>query len=208
MRTSSLKLKCFISLVSIFTVVMLVPGVLYAAKGTAKKAEVVEETSEASSFESKGYDIALEVGLWLPGTIDVEGYDTDKDGSLLFRAFADAYIMPKFGVGCYFNYSSASVEDVDATFTEFGISLKPRFFMSPAVAVKPGLNIGYRKTSVEGYDSADGLGLNLSVELQYLMDNDYIVFGDFGFLTQPTGGNDLADITWGPIFYIAAGICF
>jgi len=46
------------------------------------------------------------------------------------------------------------------------------------------------------------------IELQYLIGSDYTVFGDFGFLTQPTGGNDVADITWAPIFYIAGGICF
>lgn len=208
MRTSIFKTRCFISLVSMFTVLMMVPAVLHAAKATVKKAEVVEETSESNSLEAKNYDIALEVGAWLPGSINVEGYDASKDMSLLFRAFADAYLMPKFAVGCYFNYTSATVEDVDGTFVEFGISLKPRFFMSPVVAIKPGLNIGYRNTSVEGQDSADGLGVNLSVELQYLIGSDYTVFGDFGFLTQPTGGNDVADITWAPIFYIAGGICF
>lgn len=197
-----------------FTVALLVislsSSALYAAR---TKAVESEDRTASNSFESKGYDIGIEVGAWLPGSIDIEGVTADKDMSLLFRVFADAYLMPKFAVGCYFNYSSASVESggydpVDASFTEFGIAMKPRFFLSPEVAVKPGLNIGYRKTSVEGLDDIDGMGLNLSVEFQYMMSNNYIIFFEGGFLTQPTGGNDVVSVTWAPIIYVAAGICF
>ncbi len=200
--------------VTFFSAAMLV-SMLFSYDLVAAKTKAVErdDDASASSFESKSYDVGLLVGAWLPGTIDIEGVSADKDMSLLFRVFADAYLIPKFAVGCYFNYSSASIESegyeaIDGSFTEFGITLKPRFFISPQMAVKPGLNIGYRKTSVEGLDDIDGMGLNLSVELQYMMSNNYIVFFEGGFLSQPTGGNDVVSVTWAPIIYVAAGICF
>ena len=120
--------------------------------------------------------------------------------------------MPKFAVGAYFNYSSFTASyggyDADADFYEFGIALKPRFILNATTAVKPGLNIGYRKLSVEGYDDADGLGLNLSIEVQFMLEGGYVFFIDGGFLSQPAGGNDDVDITWAPIVYLAAGIVF
>ncbi|PKL16099.1 MAG: hypothetical protein CVV49_17995 [Spirochaetae bacterium HGW-Spirochaetae-5] len=220
MRLSDLKIGDTVSLLTIFTIILLIPSVLSAQKAGSKTAVKAEESVSGSGFESKDYDLGLVLGLWLPGTIDVEGVSLDKTAGPLFRAFADAYLMPKFAVGAYFNYSSATLEygtlSASADFYEFGIALKPRFFASPVVAVKPGLNIGYRKSTRErlpgeslyAETDSDGLGLNLSVEIQYLIDSDYIVFFEGGFLSQPTGGNADASVTWAPIIYIAAGICF
>ncbi len=170
----------------------------------------------AKSFEEKNFDIGIGAGMWFPGTIDIEGTDVDKTGGLLARVFADAYLMPKFAVGAYLNYSSSELEyggeDVDFTMYEFGVALKPRFLLSPSIALKPGLNIGYRYTEVDITapidTSADGLGLNLSVELQFLLDGGYIFFIEGGFLSQPAGGTDDVDVTWAPIMYLAGGIVF
>ena len=158
----------------------------------------------ARSFEEKEFDIGAAAGVWLPGTISIEDLDLDKSAGLLVRVFGDAYLMPKFAVGAYFNYSTATLEknsiEVDATFWELGIALKPRFVLSPTVALKPGLNVGYRNSNrdrVAGFDdpdddlSADGLGLNLSIELQILLEGGYIFFVEGGFLSQPAGGTDL-----------------
>lgn len=175
----------------------------------------------ARSFEEKEFDIGAAAGVWLPGTISIEDLDLDKSAGLLVRVFGDAYLMPKFAVGAYFNYSTATLEknsiEVDATFWELGIALKPRFVLSPTVALKPGLNVGYRNSNrdrVAGFDdpdddlSADGLGLNLSVELQILLEGGYIFFVEGGFLSQPAGGTDDVDVTWAPIMYLAGGVAF
>ncbi len=216
MSLSDFKNRFTISLLTIFTILLFLSSTAFAQKGGVK----AEETYSGGGFEAKQYDIGLVLGLWLPGTIAVEDIDLDKSAGPLIRVFADAYLMPKFAVGGYFNYSTATLEytplslEADADFYEFGISLKPRFLVSPVVAVKPGLNIGYRKSTREnlGGETAetdsDGLGLNLSVEVQYLADSDYIVFFEGGFLSQPTGGNADASVTWAPIIYLAAGICF
>lgn len=79
---------------------------------------------------------------------------------------------------------------------EFGV-YKTVVFLSPTVAFKPGLNVGYRSlTSSDLNGDADGLGVNLSLELQF----------DAGFLCQPAGGNADQDITRAHIIYGAGGI--
>ena len=64
----------------------------------------------ARSFEEKEFDIGAAAGVWLPGTISIEDLDLDKSAGLLVRVFGDAYLMPKFAVGAYFNYSTATLE--------------------------------------------------------------------------------------------------
>ncbi len=182
------------------------------AKSSGKKTTVSKEPVNTADFDAKNYDFGLSVGMWMGGTVTIEDFDVDKDAGLLFRGFADAYLLPKFAVGCFFNYSSveASYGNYSASgdIYEFGVSLKPRFVVSAVTAVKPGLNLGYRKGQLEGQDSITGLGINLSIELQYIMNNDYIVFFEGGFLSQPTGGNADVSVTWAPIPYFAIGLCF
>lgn len=171
-------------------------------------------SAATGSLEEKSFDIGLGGGIWFPGTIKIEDVDVDKTAGFLVRVFGDAYLMPKFAVGAYLNYSSFDLESgpykVDASMYEFGIALKPRFILSPTMALKPGLNIGYRHSSVdeEGFDDAQGLALNLSVELQIATGAGIDFFIEGGFLTQPAGGNDDADVTWAPIVYLAGGIVF
>ncbi|TAL38869.1 MAG: hypothetical protein EPN93_03830 [Spirochaetes bacterium] len=184
-----------------------------------------EEKEAGKGFAGKEYDLGISLGIWFPGNINIDSdlvaVDADKSSGLLVRAFADAYVAPKFAVGAYGNYSKATLKagglESDATFYEFGVAMKPRFLLSPTVALKPGLNIGYRNSTREtiaGLDaadadlSADGMGLNLSVELQIMIEGGYIFHIDGGFLSQPVGGTDDADVAWAPIMYLAAGITF
>ncbi|MBN1498828.1 MAG: hypothetical protein JW982_01615 [Spirochaetes bacterium] len=176
----------------------------------------------ASANDTSGkteFDIALTVGAWLPGTIDIEGYEVDKDMGFLGRGFVDAYLMPNFAAGAYINYFSGSLSDdgnsLDVWFYEFGIALKPKFIMNEKMAFKPGLNIGYRlndresmTTSPDEITESDGLGLNLSAEVIYSINDSYSLLVDFGFLSQPAGGNEDANVTWAPIFYLNVGVLF
>ena len=170
--------------------------------------------AKSKSLADKTYDIGLSGGMWLSGDVNLGdfGIDLTKESSFMFRAFADSYLIPKLAVGIYFNYSPVTVSYGDvsenATMTEFGGAFKPRFFLKNNIAIKPGLNIGYRSisTSASAWDSK-GLGINLSVEIQFMMDN-FIFYLEPGFLSQPAGGNDLTDITFAPIAYILVGIAF
>ncbi len=208
------------SMLALLLILILIPSGVFAAKNSNKAAAKGDTPVNASGFEAKDYDLGLSIGIWLPGSVYIEPVDVDKSAGPIFRAFADAYLMPKFAVGAYFNYSSVTLSyrslEVDANFYEFGISMKPRFIVTSVVAVKPGLNMGYRKGTRErlagesstAQTSSNGLGLNLSIEVQYLVSSDYIVFFEGGFLSQPTGGNSDATVTWAPIVYLSAGICF
>jgi hypothetical protein len=156
------------------------------------------------------YEVGASIGSWFGGNIVIEGYDLDKDGSFLFKGFADMFVTPKFAVGAYFNFTPFSIEDmVDVTSVEFGFALKPKISLNDQFAIKPGLNVGYRSLSSDDADAeADGLAVNLSVEFQYHLANGVIPYIDFGFLSQPVGGNSNFDITWGPILHLTVGIAY
>ncbi|MDY6933975.1 MAG: hypothetical protein SVZ03_07100 [Spirochaetota bacterium] len=166
--------------------------------------------------EEKEYDLGISAGLWLSGDISLNDYniDIEKSASLLLRAIGDMYVAPKFAVGGYINISRGDVsyasEEETFTMFEFGMSFKPRFEISHKQAIKPGLNIGYRKLDIPDYDDAesDGLGVNLSVEWQFFLESGYIFYIDGGFLSQPSGGNDDTDVTWSPILYLLGGVAF
>ncbi|WP_319478308.1 outer membrane beta-barrel protein [Marispirochaeta aestuarii] len=161
--------------------------------------------------QDANYEVGASAGFWLSGTIDADGAELDKDSSFLLRAFADMYVTPKFAIGAYVNYGPAEVEGVDGSFAEIGMGIKPRFFISPEISIKPGLNIGYRSLSSDSEygDDVDGLAVNLSIEGQYHLANSPVIpFLDIGFLSQPTGGNDYADITWAPIMYLSFGAAY
>lgn len=222
-----MKIKKFfitvIYMLSVFILIIALSSAVYSAPiKTAEKKDTSKEVPfSIEKFESKHYDIGFSAGFWLPGTITIEDVDADKKIGPLVRIFYDSYINPRFAAGAYFNYSSAVISyetlEADADFLEFGIALKPKFFIGPDMALKPGLNLGYRMANRElliGYESADtntkskGLGVNFSVELQFMQNDNYIYFVESGFLTQPAGGNSDADVTWGPILYLTCGLTF
>jgi hypothetical protein len=156
-------------------------------------------------------EVGISLGIWLPGTILIEGYDVDKDGSLLLRLIADYYVAPRLAVGAYFNTSSGKLEESVAFSTwEIGMAFKPRFVLSDELALKPGLGIGYRSGVAKygGYSSPDidGFAVNGGVELQYHLGTGPIPFVELGFLSQPVGGTSQIDIVWAPIFYLSAGV--
>ncbi len=160
------------------------------------------------SIMDKTRDLGVTAAYWLSGDISIEGVDIEKDGGFLLRAFGDFYLMPKLAMGMYFNFAPVSAGGEDATLYEFGGSIKPRFMLDKDMALKPGLNLGYRFSTadVEALE-IDAFGINLSVELQKQLDN-MMIHGEFGFLAQPAGGNEYADVTFAPIFYFGGGFTF
>ena len=156
-------------------------------------------------LKSKEYDLGFMAGLWMGGTVWVGGSEEEKDASILFRGFADAYLIPKLAMGTFINLAPISQDGGEFIMFEFGCSIKPRFFIKEDLAVKPGLNISYRTSS--GDLEMDGLGINLSVEVQKAMETMILSF-EGGFLSQPVGGDGWNDIAWTPIMYLGAGVTF
>ena len=174
-------------------------------------------SAEKANLESREYDYGIAAGIWLGGTIDQDDLELDKDPGPLFKVFADMYVAPKFAVGAYGSYSTTTLSyagiEADATMWELGVTMKAKFLASPDLAIKPGLGIGYRSADRDKLyagenTSVDGLAVNMSLEFQFPIQGGYILFAETGFLSQPTGGNSDADVTWAPIFYLMAGIAF
>lgn len=160
----------------------------------------------STDLEGKSFDLGVSAGYWFGGNVVIQGFDVDKDGAFLLRIFADSYLMPRFAVGGYFNFSPYSQEGVSITMFEFGAGIKPRFLLAPDFAIKPGLNIGYRFTTSDiSAAEISALGINVSVEFQKAMPG-VLLFGEFGFLSQPSGGNADIEVTFAPIFYFTVGV--
>jgi hypothetical protein len=187
--------------------------------------------------------------------MDFDPYVTKKTASYMFKAMYDSYLIPKLATGLYFQlattpvnlhdtrteYSSEYINgqwvykqwdeeysyDLGCFIWEIGASIKPRYFIGRSFAVKPGLNIGYRKFYFNKDDlkvadvlsyfesenqkpQATGMALNGSLEIQYqLPQKKYFVFTELGMLNQPYGGTlHVTDLNFALIFYALIGIGF
>jgi len=186
------------------------------------------QVTESRFFDRK-LDFGISAGIWFPGTIGGWNVDADvdweygKDTSFLARVFLDGYLTRVIAIGPYFNFSPITIskldgedlsEDRSATIAEIGGAFKVRVLFSPKTALKLGLNIGTRFYNTDDLPpSHTGIGLNLSAELQFMLESGFIFFIETGFLAQPNGfGTDDYDNDWevyyAPIGYLNAGICF
>ena len=186
--------------------------------------EIKADESESEIFH-KNVEYGLSAGYLFGGNINISDAPNkfEKTGSFMIKGFIDSYLIPKLAAGLYLQYSYSGLEEIEndrlknkhnASIIEIGGSLKPRFILNPKWAIKPGLNIGYRKFFFDfnadcglELDNAHGMALNAAVEIQYVYSSSYIIFSEIGFLTQPYGGKEeITNLDFGPIFYINAGI--
>jgi hypothetical protein len=174
----------------------------------------------ARAFEDKKIEFGLAPGLLFSGDVYISllGGKVTQQSNFLLRSYVDAYVIPQIAFGLYFNYSSLNLEnDLEIFGKEIkksgtsiigvGGTIKPKFIISPTVAIKPGFSIGHRQFFGDNeFSKWKGLGLNGSCEIQYLLPNQLVLFGETGFLYQPYGGNEDTDVTFDPIFYFVLGI--
>lgn len=97
------------------------------------------------------YEVGAALGVWFAGTVhsNISGYgeDYDKDASFMMRFYLDGYLMPKFAVGLVMYWEpSITVWGESGHAFEIDGSIRPRFLLSPQVAIKPTLEIGYRNS--------------------------------------------------------------
>lgn len=172
-------------------------------------------TLNAQGFTARSGDFGISANLWLSGNIALHAWGTDvtKNTAPLVHIFYDAYLMDKLSMGLFINYSPASIgtASIGVTMIDIGFSIKPRFLVANGeVAIKPGINIGYRTGASESgnMDAMDAMALNGSVEIQFSPDAQLMPFIEIGFITQPVGGNDITGVSWAPIFYVGGGVVF
>jgi len=178
-----------------------------------------------SILQNKTYEYGISAGYLFGGDINISDAPNNfqTTGAFMIKGFIDSYLSPKLSAGLYLQYSYSGIEEKkhndeiathNVSIIEIGGSFKPRFILNPRWAIKPGLNISYRKFFFDftadcglKLDNAQGMGLNASIEIQYLYSSSYILFSEIGFATQPYGGKEgITYLDFGPIFYISAGI--
>lgn len=137
----------------------------------------------------------------------------DKNASLLLHLSYDIFLNERLSLGFFSFLSPLSFEESDTfLMVEGGFSVKNRFKISEkGTLVKPGLCFGFRTMEIDIGDYSEtmiGMALDLSVEFQFFVNNLKPLL-DVGFITQPVGGvPDYTYVDWGPIFYLAGGLCF
>lgn len=177
-------------------------------------------------LEEKTYELGIAAGVLLPGDVYVSlhGDDVDRNANVMLRGFIDSYVVPKLALGAYVNFGTLNLEeDIDigfwgedeeyriektgVTILELGGAIKHRFIVSPKFAIKPALNIGYRRFFGEtDFSTWNALGINGSCEFQYKISDTLLGYFESGFLSQPSGGNVDTDITFDPTFFILLGV--
>ena len=174
----------------------------------------------ADAFEKTKFEFGLAPGLLFSGDVYISllGGNVTQKSNFLLRSYIDAYVIPQIAFGIYANYSNLNLENDLEIFGQeikksgtsiigVGASIKPKFIISQKVAIKPGFSVGHRQFFGDNdFSKWKGLGLNGSCEIQYLLSDQLILFGETGFLYQPYGGNEDTDVTFDPIFYLVFGI--
>jgi len=151
----------------------------------------------------------LRVGPLFPGSVWIDDeVELDTGTGVVLAANVDAVVARRFSFGGYVLFAhipSESGED-SATLKGLGVALRGRF--GSFLQVRPGVLLGYQSTGGD-FDEVMGMGVGVDVELATAVGtSDAFPLLNFGFITQPTGGNDDIDLTFGPLFYLAGGIEF
>ena len=158
-------------------------------------------------------EVNVALGGQFGGTYDVSpGPDLGADGGFFSKLGVDYFFSEYFGIGSYLAYGmSFNGRQGDINAVEFGITLKPRYSFDDAlgstdIVVTPELMVGWRGSYPGFGPSSNGLALNFGLDLRARFENGFAIFVEPGFLTQPVGGNDLADVTFSPIGFVVAGV--
>lgn len=168
--------------------------------------------------ELKQNEVSVSLGYMVEGEAYAAEFDEyySVGETILIRGEFNHYLTTmnnRFGLGAFytlgFPYYSYLYEEV--TMHEIGMVLKARLNAGDQLQIKPGVYVGFRAytgdESFAGTSPGTGLGVNASVAFQYQLDK-IKPFIDLGILTQPAGGNDLTDFTYGPVLQVSFGITF
>jgi hypothetical protein len=169
--------------------------------------------AQSPAFFHPTEDIGASVIASFGGTIDTDFGELTKETGVVFHAFGDFYLIDKLAMGIYGNIGpslSIAESDETATWYEIGASIKPRFVIrGGAVAIKPGLEIGYRGVTGKVFTKdIRGFAVNGSVEVQINAHSSVIPFIVLGIFSQPAGGDGETNVTFAPLFYAGAGVAF
>ena len=183
----------------------------------AAAAPAAAVTAEAPPGPPKRWWVGAKAGFLMGGSATQESdfgeSDFDTKSGLFLTGGVDVAMGPKLSIGGYAFYASTGVDvdgGPDASITTLGANIKGRFVAGKA-EIRPGAAVGYQMMSgdaFEGIDDSKGLGVGGLVEVAFPMTPQADFLGEIGFISQPTGGAEDYDLTFGPIFYIVGGASF
>ena len=161
----------------------------------------------AAVAEKKTWGIGARVGFFMGGEVYIEGLgDVDADSGPAFVIDADFAVSEKLSLGAFFFNAQTAAYGYDASILTIGVKIKG-MFQAGTVSLRPGLALGYQITSVDGLsEDATGMDVAALFEVHVPIKPDWAFVGELSFNTQPSGGTSDADVTWGPLFFVTAGI--
>lgn len=178
---------------------------------TAQQPQAMEKPKSPPGEKSS----MMSVGLlyWLGGSVNISSgaysVDVDKEAGIVFRFSYDNISPDGNTFGFFLQYApsvSLSETSGSGTMMEYGLALKTVLNPGEETLIKPGILLGHRTYSGDlPGGNIEAFGVNASVQI-IPTTSDNGIFYDVGFMSQPTGGNDAADVTFGPIFYLGAGM--
>jgi hypothetical protein len=173
----------------------------------------------------KPFDFGVSAGVLLPGSIyiGIADHSVVNSVSPVFKAHFDAYLIKKLSMGLYASLAKVSLDHWEnstliipkayngVTAYEIGCSIKPCFWLSDNVVLKPALELGYRRMSLDMItdDEAgvNGMALGGGFALKF-KSGAVSPFASAGIISQPVGGNDYTSVSFAPIITMAGGVEF
>jgi hypothetical protein len=170
--------------------------------------------STISQEAPQSYTFAIKGGLSLgaPGKVAYGDWPEQKPKtSPLIKADLDGILVEKLSMGLTVMYNSLSVENFNkaSNYWIIGGTIKPRFTLDNGSQIRPAMVIGYNYIKNDDMkDNSNGLDVGFQLELTFPLQDAKWIVTEFGFFSQPVGGDPDYKLTFAPIFYIAAGIEF
>ncbi len=166
-----------------------------------------------SAFSNQTWNFGFHGGILFPGPGELNvdpGGDYAIDPGFVFGTEIDGYVAPKLSVGFKYIFSSTSLSDFDesASYHTLAATFKARFNAGEKLQIRPGIAFGYNRGVYDDYDGSNGMDVGFILQGAYSMGNGKAILGEFGFISQPVGGNDDYDIAFPPIMYFTIGYEF
>ncbi|MEQ8627199.1 hypothetical protein [Ekhidna sp.] len=131
------------------------------------------------------------------------------EGGLMIKA-AGVYGESTLRYGWFINYIPSNYVyryDFDLQMIGLGGVIGASFEVEDNIEIQPLAQIGYRVSlPSEDVDSYNGLAVNLNINGIYWLEGNVHPKLNFGFLTQPAGGNSDNTFTFSPQWFIGAGV--
>jgi tetratricopeptide (TPR) repeat protein len=163
----------------------------------------------ALALGPKSFALGLALGYAAGGSVSIDKSSISPDGGYVFDLYFDKIIVPAFSLGAYLTASSMSWHgwsDYSASFQSFGVAAKGRFSLNRVISLRPSATLGYNHMDSEVFHSITGFNAGLALDLGIAVSDNFAFVPRVGFFSQPSGGGNGYEVTFGPHFYTAIGI--